>query len=98
MPRRNLLFLLAVGIFALVCYQKIQTNQYGQILSESLELIDRLSLEKVDPEELFEGAMDGMVGRLDEYSSYIPPKALPEFQESHRSAVRRRGHGGVDRS
>jgi carboxyl-terminal processing protease len=86
MPRRNLLFLLAVGIIALVCYQKIQTNQYGQMLSESLELIDRLSLEKVDPEELFEGAMDGMVerlnvGGLDENSSYIPPKALTEFQE-----------------
>ena len=81
MPRRNLLFLLAIGIVALVCYQKVQTNQYGQILSESLELIDRLSLEKVDREELFEGAMDGMVGRLDEYSSYIPPKTLPEFQE-----------------
>jgi len=81
MPRRNLLFLLAVGIIALVCHQKIQTNQYGQVLSNSLELINRLSLEKVDPEELFEGAMDGMVGRLDEYSTYIPPKALAEFQE-----------------
>ncbi|MGD0517605.1 MAG: S41 family peptidase [Thermoguttaceae bacterium] len=86
MPRRNLLFLLAVGIFALVCYQKVQTNQYGQLLSESMELIDRLSLEKVEPEELFEGALDGMIerlnaGGLDENSSYIPPKALTEFRE-----------------
>ncbi len=86
MPRRNLLFLLAVCIFALVCYQKAQTNQYGQLLSESLDLIERISLEKVEPEELFEGAMDGMVerlnsGGLDENSSYIPPKALPEFRE-----------------
>ncbi|MGD0655230.1 MAG: S41 family peptidase [Thermoguttaceae bacterium] len=86
MPRRNLLFLLAVGIFALVCYQKVQTNQYGQLLSESLEIINRLSLEKVEPEELFEGALDGMVerlnaGGLDENSSYIPPRALAEFRE-----------------
>ena len=86
MPRRNLLFLLAVCIFALVCYQKTQTNQYGQLLSESLDLIERISLEKVKPEELFEGAMEGMVerlnsGGLDENSSYIPPKTLPEFQE-----------------
>ena len=78
MPRRNLLFLLAVCIFALVCYQKTQTNQYGQLLSESLDLIERISLEKVKPEELFEGAMEGMVerlnsGGLDENSSYIPP-------------------------
>ena len=87
MPRRNLLFLLAVCIFALVCYQKTQTNQYGQLLSESLDLIERISLEKVKPEELFEGAMEGMVDRLnsgglDENSSYIPSKALTEFQET----------------
>jgi carboxyl-terminal processing protease len=86
MPRRNLLFLLAVCIFALVCYQKTQTNRYGQLLSESLDLIERISLEKVKPEELFEGAMEGMVERLnsggmDENSSYIPPKTLPEFRE-----------------
>jgi carboxyl-terminal processing protease len=82
MPRRNLLLLLAVGIVALVCYQKVQTNQYGQILSESLTLINRWSLEKVDSEKLFEGAMDGMVDQLDEYSAYIPPKDLAEFQEN----------------
>ncbi|MGA2061474.1 MAG: S41 family peptidase [Thermoguttaceae bacterium] len=86
MPRRNLLFLLAVCIFTLVCYQKTQTNQYGELLSESLDLIERISLEKVKPEELFEGAMEGMVDRLnsgglDENSSYIPPKTLPEFRE-----------------
>jgi carboxyl-terminal processing protease len=86
MPRRNLLFLLAVGIIALVCYQKTQTNQYGQMLSESLELIDKLSLEKVEPAELFEGAMDGMVDRLnvgglDENSAFIPSKSLTEFEE-----------------
>jgi C-terminal processing protease CtpA/Prc len=73
MPRRNLFLLLVVGIVALVCYKKVQTNQYGQILSESLTLINRFSLEKVDSEKLFEGAMDGMVDQLDEYS-YIPPK------------------------
>lgn len=82
MPRRNLIILLALGVFALICYQKVQTNQYAQTLSESLDLIHRLSLEKVDSEELFEGAMDGMVDRLDEYSSYIPPKALDAFQEA----------------
>jgi carboxyl-terminal processing protease len=87
MPRRNLLFLLAVGFFSLVCYQKARTNPYGQLLSESLELIDRLSLEKVDPEKLLEGALEGMVERLnadgmDENSSYIPPNALKEFRET----------------
>ncbi len=82
MPRRNLLLLLAIGIVALLCYQKVQTNQYGQILANSAELIQRLALEKVEPETLFEGAMEGMVGRLDVYSSYIPPKDWAEFQES----------------
>lgn len=81
MPRRNFLFLLAICVISIICYQKVQINQYGQVLSESLSLINRFSLEKVDSEELFEGAMDGMVGRLDEYSAYIPPSSLSEFQE-----------------
>ena len=98
MPRRNLFLLLVVGIVALVCYKKVQTNQYGQILSESLTLINRFSLEKVDSEKLFEGAMDGMVDQLDEYSAYIPPKGFNRVPREHRSTVRRRGHGGIDRS
>ena len=86
MPHRNLLFLLAVCIFALVCYQRTETNQYGQLLSQSIGLIQRISLEKVPPEDLFEGAMEGMIERLnssglDENSSYISPKTLPGFKE-----------------
>ena len=86
MPRRNLLLLLAVCIFALVCYQRTETNQYGQLLSQSMDLIQRISLEKVPPGDLFEGAMEGMIERLnssglDENSSYISAKTLPGFKE-----------------
>ena len=86
MPRRNLLFLVAVCIVALICHQKTETNPYGRLLSESLDIIQHISLEKVQGQDLFEGAMEGMIERLnssglDENSSYIPPKTLPGFKE-----------------
>jgi carboxyl-terminal processing protease len=82
MPRRNLIILLALGVFALICYQKHEASQYAQTLSESLDVIHRLALEKVASQDLFEGAMQGMVERIDQYSAYIPPKALRDFNEA----------------
>jgi carboxyl-terminal processing protease len=86
MPRRNLLFLVAVCVFALICQQKTETDPYGRLLSESLDIIQHVSLEKVQSQELFEGAMQGMIERLntsglDENSAYIPAKTLPGFKE-----------------
>ncbi|MGW8257729.1 MAG: S41 family peptidase [Thermoguttaceae bacterium] len=81
MPRRNLLLLLAIGVFAFLCFQKVRTNPLGEDLAESIDLIDRMALEKVPAKSLFEGAMQGMVERLDEYSTYIPPNELAEFEE-----------------
>lgn len=82
MPRRNLLVLVFVGIGSLICYQKIESNRYGRILVDAMTQIERHSLEPVGQEELFEGAMEGMVDRLDEYSAFINHRKLPEFHET----------------
>ncbi len=37
-------------------------------------------VEEVDPQKLLVGAYEGMLNRLDEYSFYIPPEALAEFE------------------
>jgi len=37
-------------------------------------------VEEVTPEEVLEGAYQGMLSKLDDYSSYIPPKMLEEFE------------------
>ncbi len=82
MPRRNLVVLVAVGIISLMCYQKVYKNQYGRIFVEVMKKIDQRSLEPVGQEELFLGAMEGMVGRLDDpYSSFLSPRKKKEFYE-----------------
>ena len=90
MPRRNLIVLLAVSVISLACYQKVQSNLYGRILIDAMDQIERRYLEEIDSKELYEGAMHGMMSRLDQYSQFIPPKDVQEFNE-----VLDREFGGV---
>ena len=94
MPRRNLLVLVAVTLVALLCYQRVQKNPYGRVLADAMTTIENRYLEPVQASKLFERAMDGMVGKLDDNSAYITPADLQEFQQSIDLAVRRRGDGG----
>lgn len=82
MPRRNLVVLVAVGVLSLMCYQKAYKNQYGRIFVDVMNQIDQRSLEPVGQEELFLGAMEGMVGRLkDPHSSFLSPQKKKQFLE-----------------
>lgn len=81
MPRRNLLILFLVVLIAVLCRERVQSNPYGRVLANAMNRIERNSLDPVGELKLFEGAMDGMLGQLDDYSTYISPRDLPEFQE-----------------
>jgi carboxyl-terminal processing protease len=82
MPRRNLYLLFAALLVSIVCCQKVQKNRYGAVLVEVLDLIEHRALEPVAGSELFAGAVEGMTGKLDEYSAYIAPEPYQEFQET----------------
>ncbi|MCX6633760.1 MAG: S41 family peptidase, partial [Acidobacteria bacterium] len=82
MPRRNLLWLIAITLISLLCYQRVQRNPYGRVLGDAISKIEQRHLEPIQPLDLFEGAMDGMFGQLDDYSAYIRPADLQEFHES----------------
>lgn len=82
MPRRNLHLLLAVALVSLVCYLQKERSRYGHALVDALSQIERRYLEPVDGATLFEGAVEGMVSRLDEHSAYISAKNLPKFEET----------------
>jgi len=83
MPRRNLWALILIGLISLLCYQKVQTNVHGRLLVDAMEQIENRYVEPVPPRELFEGAMEGMVDRLDDpYSAYISPRMVQEFNET----------------
>ena len=86
MPRRNFSFLLVAFAVSLICHQKVQHNRYGRALSDAMQQIERRHLEKIDQKDLFEGAMEGIVRRLereydDRYSDFITPEKLQRFHE-----------------
>ncbi len=82
MPRRNLYLLFAAALVSIVCAQKVQSNRYGPVLVDVLDLIEHRALEPVSGSELFAGAMEGMTGKLDVYSGYIASEPYQEFQET----------------
>ncbi len=82
MPRRNLLTLLLVLLLAAVCYPRVQRNRYAPVLAGAMNIVERQALEPVTDLKLFEGAMQGMLGQLDDYSVYITPAKRDKFYET----------------
>ena len=79
MPHRNLVIILAMMVLSLVSAMKV--SRQGRYLIFAMSQIETHGLEVVGENELFQGALEGMAGRLDEYSTYITPEAMKEFQE-----------------
>jgi len=82
MPRRNLVVLLAMSLVAVLCQQRVQKNAYGRILADAMARIEARFFEPIEASRLFEGAMEGMMGKLDENSAYIPAADMNEFRET----------------
>ncbi|MDH3719163.1 MAG: S41 family peptidase [Planctomycetota bacterium] len=60
-------------------------DDYYQLLEvfvDSLDQIERNYVKDVNRRDLIEAAIEGMVGRLDPHSSYIPPKDVGAFRSS----------------
>lgn len=51
-----------------------------EVFSDVLNLIQNNYVEDVDPKELIENAIEGMVNGLDPHSAYLPPEAFEELQ------------------
>jgi len=84
MPRRNAVLLLAIAVAAAACHLRV--DRYGRHLAYAMRQIDQRYFEPVEERELFEGAVEGMVHRLDQrfddrHSVYISAAELPEFEE-----------------
>jgi len=88
MPRRNLLLLVAISAVSLLCYAQANSahrSHYGRMFDTFVEVMEKVEdkyLEPVEERELFEGALEGMVGKLDPYSEYIAPSHYSEFREN----------------
>src|ERR1700677_2836614 len=76
------MLLLALVAFCFACYWRADRSIYSRYVAEALELIDQNYVEPVDGQKLFDGAMEGMVGRLDKYSGYISHDEATRFHQS----------------
>lgn len=96
MPRRNLRWLTIVALVSIVCYRKADSGnrtKSGQLYDTFNTVMSKIKdnyVGEVNDRELFEGALQGMVSRLDPYSAFIPPQDYKELQESLKGM-----YGGV---
>ena len=82
MSRRNLWLIFAVTVVSLLCYSRATRSPYGRWLAQAMETIEDQYIEPVDSEKLFDAAMSGMVGRLDNYSAFLPRRMKTFFNQS----------------
>ncbi len=88
MSHRNLLLLLATGVLCYACYLRAEQNPYARYVAAGYSVIDRWSLLEIPDQELFAGAVTGMVHTLqehgDEYSTFVDATHRQEFREARR--------------
>ncbi len=85
MPHRNLLLLLATALISYACYVRAEQNPYARYIASGYSVIDRWSLQDTPDQDLFEGAMRGMIDVLrqsgDQHSAFVNEKQRDRFRE-----------------
>ncbi len=85
MPRRNITILFTALVVCLLCYQRDENDPFARYTAEAFEKIDRYAYDSVPEQELFAGAMRGMVGVLaergDPFSGFVAPERKGAFDE-----------------
>ncbi len=85
MSLRNLLLFLTIAIISYACYVRAEQNPFARYVSSSYSIIDRWSLVNPPDQELFDGALNGMVEVLnkrgDEHSMFVDETDRDLFRE-----------------
>jgi carboxyl-terminal processing protease len=88
MPRRNLHYLVFTAIVSLLCYFRADSVHRGhyeamkETFFSALGKIEEHYLYKVDERDLFDGAMQGMVRKLDKNSAYLTQDETRQFTQT----------------
>lgn len=82
MPLRNIVVIFLAMLASVACYRTASRNRHVGTLAQAMNLVVDHYVDEVDERALFEGAMVGMVDKLDPNSKYTPPAELPRFQEA----------------
>lgn len=85
MSLRNLLLFLTTAVISYACYVRAEQNPYARYVASSYSIIDRWSLVNPPDQELFDGALNGMVEVLnkrgDEHSMFVDGQDRDSFRE-----------------
>ena len=79
--------------------QDEQLYELIKLFVDTLDQIDRNYVKEVDRRELIDGAIQGMLGKLDRHSNYIPPRNVDNFKSRVENeyggiGIRLRNDGG----
>jgi len=75
---------ISISSTAVHAQERKQDDEYYKLMKvfvETFEQIDRNYVKDVDRRELMEAAIKGMLGRLDQYSSFISPDEVARFNQ-----------------
>lgn len=85
MSHRNLIALLVVMLVSYACYIRAEQNPYARYIAAGFSVIDRMALEDVPDQQLFDSAMHAMVDLLhqhgDEHSEFVDAAQSEAFRE-----------------
>ena len=84
MPLRNIVIVAVMAVFSLACYGVSAKNRYANLFAEALETVDSQALYELPQSELFDGAMSGLLSKLDQHSQYISGINFKTFDEDIR--------------
>lgn len=91
MSRRSFAWLLAAVAVCLLCYFRSEHDPYARYVLEGYEKIDHQAYEDVPDDELYQGAMRGMVGVLnahgDQHSAFISGRDAKLFREEMNQEI-----------
>jgi carboxyl-terminal processing protease len=82
MPLKNVVVLAICAIISLTCYFASARNRFANLFAEVVELVDREHLAAPDSRKLFESAINGLLGDLDEHSVFLSGDVFTTFSQN----------------
>jgi carboxyl-terminal processing protease len=91
MPKRNLVIIGCVGILTVLVWayrpSSADKNTYYDLFTPVVDVYEEIQkryVSEVDPKRVRDGAIEGMLDKLDPFSNYIPAEDAAEFQKQMR--------------
>jgi len=78
------MLVIGAGFYRELSAYSDETYEGLKLFSEVIELVEKNYVDQVEPKELIEKAIEGMVQSLDPHSQFLPPEAFQELQVDTR--------------